>query len=84
MKAAPLPTLKTCCWHWKPAKWKRLPRFVCATRGEVIDLTSAYDNQDIVHTEPVKFERQFINTTVGRTILNDHLPEEHAVHQRPA
>ena len=44
--------------------------------GEVIDLTAAYDDQDIVHTEPVNFERQFINTTVGRTILNDHLPEK--------
>jgi DNA-directed RNA polymerase subunit beta' len=43
--------------------------------GEVIDLVQAYDNQDIVHTEPVQFERQFINTTVGRSILNDHLPE---------
>src|SRR5581483_8039238 len=43
--------------------------------GEVIDLTQAYDDQDIVHTEPVNFERQYINTTVGRTILNDHLPE---------
>jgi DNA-directed RNA polymerase subunit beta' len=43
--------------------------------GQVIDLTQAYDDQDIVHTEPVQFERQFINTTVGRTILNDHLPE---------
>jgi DNA-directed RNA polymerase subunit beta' len=43
--------------------------------GKVIDLTQAYDDQDIVHTEPVQFERQFINTTVGRTILNDHLPE---------
>src|SRR5437868_3285939 len=43
--------------------------------GEVIDLTAAYDDQDIVHTEPVNFERQFINTTVGRTILNDHLPK---------
>ncbi|HSK42407.1 MAG TPA: DNA-directed RNA polymerase subunit beta', partial [Candidatus Binatia bacterium] len=44
--------------------------------GEVIDLTAAYDDQDIVHTEPVNFERQFINTTVGRTILNDHLPTQ--------
>ena len=44
--------------------------------GEVIDLTQAYDDQDIVHTEPVNFERQFINTTVGRTILNDHLPTQ--------
>jgi DNA-directed RNA polymerase subunit beta' len=44
--------------------------------GEVIDLTTAYDDQDIIHTDPVRFERQFINTTVGRSILNDHLPAE--------
>jgi DNA-directed RNA polymerase subunit beta' len=43
--------------------------------GEVIDLTQAYDDQDIVHTDPQQFERQYINTTVGRAILNDHLPE---------
>jgi DNA-directed RNA polymerase subunit beta' len=43
--------------------------------GDVMDLTQAYDDQDIVHTEPVRFERQFINTTVGRAILNDHLAE---------
>src|SRR5258707_3941360 len=43
--------------------------------GEVIDLTTAYDDQDIVHTEPVAYERAFLNTTVGRAILNDHLPE---------
>src|SRR5438067_2186812 len=43
--------------------------------GEVIDLTSAYDDQDITHTDPVTYERQFLSTTVGRAILNDHLPE---------
>jgi DNA-directed RNA polymerase subunit beta' len=43
--------------------------------GDVIDLTLAYDDQDIIHTEPVRYDRQFINTTVGRAILNDHLPE---------
>src|SRR5713226_8396892 len=43
--------------------------------GEVIDLTSAYDDQDIIHTEPVQVDRTFLNTTVGRAILNDHLPE---------
>jgi DNA-directed RNA polymerase subunit beta' len=42
--------------------------------GEVIDLTTAYDDQDVPHTVPVKMERQFIQTTVGRVILNDHLP----------
>ncbi|MGB9103886.1 MAG: DNA-directed RNA polymerase subunit beta', partial [Terriglobales bacterium] len=42
--------------------------------GDVIDLLSAYDDQDVLHTDPVHLERQFINTTVGRAILNDHLP----------
>jgi DNA-directed RNA polymerase subunit beta' len=52
--------------------------------GEVIDLTTAYDDQDIIHTEPVHWSAQFINTTVGRAILNDHLARGHAVHQRLA
>ncbi len=43
--------------------------------GEVIDLTMAYDDQDMLHTEPIHLKRQFMNTTVGRVILNDHLPE---------
>ncbi len=44
--------------------------------GEVIDLTHAYDDQDVLHTEPVNFNRQFLNTTVGRVIFNDHLPKD--------
>jgi len=43
--------------------------------GEVIDLTQAYDDQDVSHTDPVNLDREFINTTVGRAILNDHLPK---------
>src|SRR5213082_3569904 len=43
--------------------------------GPVLDMTTAYDDQDITHTEPVEFNRQYINTTVGRAILNDALPE---------
>src|SRR5467141_1655333 len=43
--------------------------------GEVIDLTTAYDDQDVTHTVPVRMERQFIQTTVGRVIFNTHLPE---------
>src|ERR1700760_3939033 len=43
--------------------------------GEVIDMTTAYDDQDITHTEPVHFSKQYISTTVGRAILNDALPE---------
>ncbi len=43
--------------------------------GSVLDMTTAYDDQDLMHTDPVDFDRQFISTTVGRTILNDALPE---------
>jgi DNA-directed RNA polymerase subunit beta' len=43
--------------------------------GELIDLTTAYDDQDVVHTESINVERQFLNTTVGRAILNDRLPK---------
>ncbi len=43
--------------------------------GEVLDLTQAYDDQDVSHTDTVHFDREYINTTVGRTILNDHLPK---------
>jgi len=44
--------------------------------GEVIDLTNAYDDQDVSHTEPVRLSRQFLHTTVGRVIFNDHLPPD--------
>jgi DNA-directed RNA polymerase subunit beta' len=43
--------------------------------GEVLDLTNAYDDQDILHTEPTNYERQYLTTTVGRVILNDALPK---------
>ena len=70
-----MPTSKKCCWRSKRAKWKRLRPIRLRYTGEVIDLTTAYDDQEIIHTEPVNFERGFLNTTVGRAILNDHLPE---------
>jgi DNA-directed RNA polymerase subunit beta' len=44
--------------------------------GEVIDLTNAYDDQDVSHTEPVSLDKQFLHTTVGRVIFNDHLPTD--------
>ncbi len=44
--------------------------------GQVIDLTTAYDDQDLLHTEAITLNKQFIQTTVGRVILNDHLPKE--------
>ncbi|HEY4682453.1 MAG TPA: DNA-directed RNA polymerase subunit beta' [Candidatus Acidoferrales bacterium] len=42
--------------------------------GPVIDLTTAYDDQDVMHTEAITKTSQFINTSVGRVIFNDHLP----------
>src|SRR6202795_4857204 len=44
--------------------------------GKVIDLTKAFDNQNILHTDPIEFVKQYMDTTVGRVIFNDHLPEE--------
>jgi DNA-directed RNA polymerase subunit beta' len=44
--------------------------------GELIDLTTVYDDQDVMHTEPQTVKNQVINTTVGRVILNDALPKQ--------
>jgi DNA-directed RNA polymerase subunit beta' len=44
--------------------------------GQVIDLTKAFDSQNVLHTEPIEFNKQYMDTTVGRVILNDALPEE--------
>ena len=52
--------------------------------GEVIDLSNAYDDQSVMHTEVITLKRGFINTTVGRVILNDHLPPGFAVCERTA
>ncbi len=43
--------------------------------GELIDLTTVADDQDVLHTEVQSIKNKVINTTVGRVILNDHLPE---------
>jgi len=43
--------------------------------GELIDLTTVYDDQDVMHTEPQTVKSQVVNTTVGRVIFNDALPE---------
>jgi DNA-directed RNA polymerase subunit beta' len=43
--------------------------------GELIDLTTVYDDQDVMHTEPQLLKNQVINTTVGRVIFNDSLPK---------
>ena len=52
--------------------------------GKVIDLIKAFDSQNVMHTEPIEYIKQYIDTTVGRVILNDHPPGGHAVHQRSA
>ena len=44
--------------------------------GRVVDLMKAFDNQDIIHAEPVEYVKQYMETTVGRVILNDALPED--------
>jgi DNA-directed RNA polymerase subunit beta' len=44
--------------------------------GLVIDLTKAFDSQNVMHTEPIVYEKQDMDTTVGRVILNDVLPDD--------
>src|SRR5271157_918245 len=44
--------------------------------GKVIDLTKAFDSQNVLHTEPIEFNKQYMETTVGRVILNDVLPDD--------
>ncbi len=43
--------------------------------GELIDLTTVADDQDVLHTEVQHVHNQVIHTTVGRIIFNDHLPK---------
>src|SRR6201986_230261 len=44
--------------------------------GKVVDLVKAFDNQNLMHTEPIEFSKQYMDTTVGRVILNDVLPDD--------
>ncbi len=44
--------------------------------GKVIDLVKSFDNQNVLHTEPIEFVKQYMDTTVGRVIFNDALPED--------
>jgi DNA-directed RNA polymerase subunit beta' len=43
--------------------------------GELQDLTAARDDQDVLHTEVQTVKDKIINTTVGRVIFNNELPE---------
>jgi DNA-directed RNA polymerase subunit beta' len=44
--------------------------------GELIDLTIQYDAQDVIHADLQNVQGKLIETTVGRTVFNDHLPQE--------
>ena len=43
--------------------------------GQLIDLTTQYDDQGVTDADVQEIRRQMIPTTVGRAIFNDHLPE---------
>jgi DNA-directed RNA polymerase subunit beta' len=44
--------------------------------GMLLDLTTARDDQDVIHTEVGEVKGKIINTTVGRVILNEQLPKQ--------
>ncbi len=44
--------------------------------GMLMDLTVQSDDQDVLHAEAMEVENYYIETTVGRVIFNEHLPEE--------
>jgi DNA-directed RNA polymerase subunit beta' len=44
--------------------------------GELIDLTTQYDTQLVLHADVQEVKNQMVPTTVGRAIFNDHLPNE--------
>ena len=43
--------------------------------GKFMDLTVGHDDQDVLYTAVETLDRQIINTTVGRVIFNNALPE---------
>src|ERR1051326_3237986 len=43
--------------------------------GPLIDMTTAYDEQAIVHAEVIDAKNHMLNTTVGRVILYDNMPK---------
>ncbi len=44
--------------------------------GPYVHLESQYDDQDILHAEVEQVDHEIIDTTVGRVVLNSHLPGE--------
>jgi len=67
-KAARSVRARSASWRSKPAKSNCSPPIRMRYTGEVIDLTNAYDDQDVSHTEPIQLNKQFLHTTVGRVI----------------
>ena len=43
--------------------------------GEFMDLTVGRDDQDVLHAPVETLDRRIVNTTVGRVVFNDALPE---------
>ncbi len=43
--------------------------------GPLVDMTTAYDDQAIVHGEVLDVKQHMLNTTIGRVILFDNLPK---------
>jgi DNA-directed RNA polymerase subunit beta' len=43
--------------------------------GSLVDMTTAYDEQALVHAEPIEAKNHMLNTTVGRVILHDNMPQ---------
>src|SRR5262249_10209294 len=43
--------------------------------GEIIDLDHERDDQDVIRATVRKLENRVIDTTVGRVILNEHMPK---------
>ena len=44
--------------------------------GKVVDLEKSFDTQNVLHSEPIEYNKQYMDTTVGRVIFNDVLPDE--------
>src|SRR5687767_4951636 len=44
--------------------------------GRLLDLTTARDDQDVIHTETQEVTGKIINTTVGRVLFNEQLPSQ--------
>src|SRR5215510_10182466 len=43
--------------------------------GQLVDMTTAYDEQALVHAEPIEAKNHMLSTTVGRVILHDNMPK---------